>query len=160
MPGLGQVEAVEQLRGAALGVGPAEVEQPAHHDQVLRAGQGVVDGDVLAGQPDQGADPGRLLDDVVAGTLARPELGASRVARIRTVVVLPDPLGPSSPSTVPVGTVRSMPSSALVAPNDLARPSAWMASVMETPFCLAGPRGFSAPDLRVRVGLPDDAPPR
>ena len=38
---------------------------------------------------------------------------------MRTVVVLPAPFGPSTPSTVPRGTARSMPSSARTFPNDL-----------------------------------------
>src|SRR5262245_44261032 len=36
---------------------------------------------------------------------------------MRTAVVLPAPLGPSSPNTVPAGTAKSMPSSATTWPN-------------------------------------------
>ena len=54
-------------------------------------------------------------------TRADPASGASRVARIRTVVVLPAPFGPSSPYTVPGGTARSRPSSARPVRNRLAR---------------------------------------
>ena len=50
-------------------------------------------------------------------THARPESGRSNVVRMRTAVVLPAPFGPSSPSTVPVGISRSMPSSARVDPK-------------------------------------------
>ena len=46
-------------------------------------------------------------------TVARPLSGFSSVVSTRTVVVLPAPLGPSSPSTVPFATVRSTPSSAV-----------------------------------------------
>ena len=49
-------------------------------------------------------------------TSARPPSNRSRVVRIRTAVVLPAPLGPSSPQTVPSRTVRSNPSSAVVVP--------------------------------------------
>src|SRR4051812_27821039 len=41
---------------------------------------------------------------------------------MRTVVVFPAPFGPSTPSTVPFRTARSIPSSARTFPNDLARP--------------------------------------
>src|SRR5689334_13950093 len=60
-------------------------------------------------------------------TVACPASGRSSVPRIRTAVVFPAPFGPSTPSTVPVGTVRSTPSSATVLPYFLTRPSATMA---------------------------------
>ena len=41
-----------------------------------------------------------------------------------TVVVLPDPFGPSSPSTDPAGTARLSPSSACTSPKAFRRPSA------------------------------------
>src|SRR5215472_2519067 len=56
-------------------------------------------------------------------TRARPASGSSKVVRIRTAVVLPAPFGPRTPSTVPCGTVRSIPRSARTSPNDLVRPS-------------------------------------
>ena len=48
-------------------------------------------------------------------TRALPESGRSSVASTRTAVVFPAPLGPSTPSTVPSGTVSDSPSSARVA---------------------------------------------
>src|SRR5215207_881753 len=60
-------------------------------------------------------------------TRARPASGASSVARIRTVVVLPAPFGPSSASTLPVASSRSTPSSARTAPKRLVSPSATIA---------------------------------
>ena len=45
-------------------------------------------------------------------TTARPPSGRSNVVKMRTAVVLPAPLGPSTPSTVPRGTDRSIPRSA------------------------------------------------
>src|SRR5215470_9385237 len=60
-------------------------------------------------------------------TLACPASGSRRVARIRTAVVLPAPLGPSRPSTLPAWTARSMPSSAMTGPNRLASPCAAIA---------------------------------
>ena len=52
-------------------------------------------------------------------TVAEPSSGSSNVVRIRTSVVLPAPLGPSNPSTVPRSTSRLTPSSARTSPNDL-----------------------------------------
>src|SRR5215204_308273 len=60
-------------------------------------------------------------------TRARPASGASSVARIRTVVVLPAPFRPSSASTLPVASSRSTPSSAGTAPKRLVSPSATIA---------------------------------
>ena len=51
--------------------------------------------------------------------------------KIRTAVVLPAPLGPSNPQTVPGGTLRSTPASAVVAPYRLTRPSASIACDMQ-----------------------------
>jgi hypothetical protein len=45
------------------------------------------------------------------------------VARIRIVVVLPAPFGPSRPKIVPTGTSRSMPASACTSPNSFVSPS-------------------------------------
>ena len=42
-------------------------------------------------------------------TVAEPLLGLVRVVRIRTVVVLPAPLGPSRASTLPSGTSSETP---------------------------------------------------
>src|SRR5215468_10065744 len=69
-------------------------------------------------------------------TQARPPSGCSRVVRMRTAVVLPAPFGPSTPSTVPRGTDRSIPRSARTSPNDLTRPSTRIAGpelVCDTP---------------------------
>jgi len=63
-------------------------------------------------------------------TSARPESGRSSVVSTRTAVVLPAPLGPSTPSTVPSGTRRSSPSSARTCPYVFTRASATTASVM------------------------------
>src|SRR3954462_1672233 len=58
---------------------------------------------------------------------ALPASGSSSVARMRTVVVLPAPLGPSTPSTVPGATASSTPSSARVGPKDFTSPFTRMA---------------------------------
>lgn len=46
-----------------------------------------------------------------------PASAASRVDRTPTVVVLPEPLGPSSAVIVPAGTTRSTPSSTSCVPD-------------------------------------------
>src|SRR6188472_1879914 len=56
--------------------------------------------------------------------VARPASACNRVARIRTAVVLPAPLGPRTPRTVPSRAARSTPSSAWVVPKRFVRPSA------------------------------------
>ena len=60
-------------------------------------------------------------------TRAVPEVGGLRVVIMRIVVVLPEPLGPSSPSTDPVGTEKEIPSTAVKSPNFLTRFSASIA---------------------------------
>src|SRR5208282_1902364 len=54
-------------------------------------------------------------------TVARPPLGASSVVSIRTTVVLPAPLGPSSPNTSPRRTSKLTLSTAVKAPKRLVR---------------------------------------
>src|SRR5260370_3511283 len=81
-------------------------------------------------------------------TTARLPSGGSRVVKIGTAVVLPAPLGPSTPSTVPRGTDRSMPRSAWTSPNDLVRPSTRIAG---RPSAMFPPEHPRATDLTVNV---------
>ena len=46
----------------------------------------------------------------------RPSLGSSRPAIMRKVVVLPQPEGPSSVTSVPASTVKLTPATAVAAP--------------------------------------------
>src|SRR4051794_11115322 len=55
-------------------------------------------------------------------SLMVPDVGVSRPATIRRVVVLPHPEGPSRAKNEPVGTSRSRSSTALKAPKSLVRP--------------------------------------
>ena len=55
--------------------------------------------------------------------MARPASGRSAVDRIETVVVFPDPFGPSSPSTDPAGTRKLSPSRASTVPKAFRSPS-------------------------------------
>ena len=60
-------------------------------------------------------------------TRAVPLVGVVSVVIMRTVVVLPAPLGPSSPSTEPLGTEKLTSSTAAVSPKCLTRFSASIA---------------------------------
>src|SRR3954470_5110025 len=54
-------------------------------------------------------------------TSAVPPSGRCTVARMRTAVVFPAPLGPSSPKIVPSGISKSMPARASTSPNRLVK---------------------------------------
>src|ERR1700737_4513222 len=51
-----------------------------------------------------------------------PAVGLMRPRRTRMVVVLPDPLGPRKPNTLPSGTAKSRPSTAGTPPKCLLSP--------------------------------------
>ena len=63
-------------------------------------------------------------------TLACPPSGFSSVDRMRTIVVLPAPFGPSRASTRPASAEMSTPARAWVLPNRLVNPSAAITVVM------------------------------
>src|SRR5262245_6170944 len=67
-------------------------------------------------------------------TSALPLSGNNSVVRILTAVVLPAPLGPSKPKTVPVATSRSMPRNASTEPKFLTSPSTTIAPAIRTPY--------------------------
>ncbi|HEX2709076.1 MAG TPA: hypothetical protein VHM66_13850 [Solirubrobacterales bacterium] len=90
--------------------------EAADHLQVLGPGQVLVDRRVLAGEADLGPQLRRFGGDVEPGDPGAAAVGGSSVVRMRTAVLLPAPLGPSRPSTVPDGTRRSIPSSACTFP--------------------------------------------
>ena len=93
----------------------------ADHPQVLAAGEVRVDGGVLTGEPDAPRTACGLAHDVAPSTSARPASGCRIVASMRTAVVLPAPLGPRRPKTVPSSTSRSMPSRACSVAEPLLR---------------------------------------
>ena len=68
--------------------------------------------------------PARRAPTSTPATDALPAVGRASPVRIRSVVVLPAPFGPSRPKTDPAGTSRSSPSSARTAPNRFVRPRA------------------------------------
>src|SRR3984885_12209295 len=86
-------------------------------------------------------------------TRAVPASARSKVARMRTAVVLPAPFGPSRPSTVPLRTARSTSASALVSPKDFLSPVASIASSVMRPV-------WAAPLTRHAhlAGIPRTAP--
>ena len=49
-------------------------------------------------------------------SVVEPALGVASPSRTRMAVVLPAPLGPSRPQTVPSGTASDRPSTAVVSP--------------------------------------------
>src|SRR3990170_2182341 len=67
--------------------------------------------------------PGEVTTSAPA-TVAVPASGLRRVVRMDTAVVLPAPLGPSTPRTVPSAIARSRPSRATTSPYLLTRPRA------------------------------------
>src|SRR5262245_28723471 len=60
-------------------------------------------------------------------TVARPAVGRNSVARTRTVVVFPAPLGPRKPKTSPAPTSNDTPSNAIRSPKRFERDSATIA---------------------------------
>ena len=106
---------LEQLARAFAG-GAAQVVELPYHLEILEAGQVLVDGGVLARDADPCAQPRSIREDVDAVDPGGTPSGRRRVVRIRTAVVLPAPLGPSRPKTVPVSTVSSTPRRASTVP--------------------------------------------
>ena len=109
--GVDQVEAHQQLGDAHGRLAPAQVVEVGHQAEVLRSGHQVVDRGELAGDADRGADRHRVGDEVVPGDRDVAGVRRDEGGSTFTVVVLPDPFGPSSANTLPAGISRSMPSS-------------------------------------------------
>ncbi len=63
----------------------------------LAAGHQRIERRLLQRDADRAAHLGGLTDDVVTGDPGLPPVGRSSVVSIRTVVVLPAPLGPRKP---------------------------------------------------------------
>src|SRR5215212_7186844 len=62
----------------------------------------------------------------------RPAVGSSRPATMRSVVVLPQPDGPSSAKNDPFGTVRDRSRTAAKSPKRLVRSSRWRSWLVST----------------------------
>ena len=100
-----------------------DLREPADQPEVLAAGEVLVDGRVLAREADPHAHRVRIVDHVVARAPPRCRRRAVAPSRgSRTAVVLPAPLGPSNPKTVPSGISKSIPARACTSPNRFVRP--------------------------------------
>src|SRR5246127_1040450 len=93
----------------------------------------------------------------------RPELGCSKPAISRSVVVLPQPEGPSSEKNSPLATDRSMQSTAVCSPNRLHRlvssmlPPAIASPSLRSP-CSLRPLTWGGSGLPVEPKLPCRVP--
>jgi hypothetical protein len=65
--GIDDVEPLEQRGDPAAAVGSGEVLQVSHQRQVLAAGEELVDGGELPGEPDRGADGVGIARNIVPG---------------------------------------------------------------------------------------------
>ena len=108
---VGEVEALEQRVGPAPRLGAAELVQP-RTSRGSRARSGSRRSPRTGRRGRSGGVPPGRRERRRARRRALPASGLSSVVRMRTVVVLPAPFGPSRPSTVPSRTSRSTPSSA------------------------------------------------
>ena len=100
-------------RSAPRPASPRDPVQAGVEAQVLAAAEVAVEQRLVA----EVADPPAQLPGLAAAARSRaratsPPLGRSRVARIRSSVVLPAPLGPSTTSDSPARELRPTPSSA------------------------------------------------
>ena len=105
--GIGQLEPLEQLADALARSRAREVVQVGHQRQVLAPGEQLVD----RPRTDRSRRSRRAPRRPRARRRVRrrgssPWSASSRVARIRTIVVLPAPLGPNSANTLPCSTVE------------------------------------------------------
>ena len=76
--GLHQVELLEQLGRTGPRLGHVEVVEPTHHHQVLPACEVLVDGRVLAGQPDRAAHALGVGGDIDAVDRGPPGVGGEQ----------------------------------------------------------------------------------
>jgi len=125
--------------GHHTGLGPdrRDSRRPARRGCATRAGAVQRGGKVLKvlGHRQTGIESGCLRHDgdslanlnAVLGTermpatMADPEVGAMSVPRVRTVVVLPAPLGPRNPKTSPRATSKDTSENAVRSPKRLVR---------------------------------------
>ena len=114
---LGQPEPLEQLVDPAPQRGAVEAMDPGLEDEVLATGRLGIHGDPLTDRADRPAHPDGVAHTSIPATVARPPSGRASVVRIRTVVDLPAPFGPSRPKTVPGSTEKLIPSSATTSPG-------------------------------------------
>jgi hypothetical protein len=80
-----------------------QVVQPAHHLEVLEAGQVLVDGRVLPGEPDRRAHRPGVADHVQPDHLGPPRVGAEQRGQDPDHRGLPRAVGAEQPEHGPLG---------------------------------------------------------
>jgi hypothetical protein len=78
VPGICELELIQQFTGSPVRGGAAEAGEGGHHAQVLIAGLQLVDRRVLAGEADAAAHPAPLPEDVEAGDRGRARVGSDQ----------------------------------------------------------------------------------
>ena len=129
---LGRARTARAARGARRSsVGAAHPLQPSLEDEVLEPRRLAVDPGGLRHVADRAPHRAGLAAHVVPGDRGRARRRPLlRVTRIRTVVDLPAPFGPSRPKTWPSGTENGIPSSARTSfPYVFSSPSTTIASM-------------------------------
>ena len=114
--GVGDPEPLEQLAGAPAQRRAVEAVQRALQLEILAAGRLRVAAVLLADDPDGRRTRAGSRSASMPATRTRPLSGTARVVRMRTVVDLPAPFGPSSANSVPGSIARLTPSSARTSP--------------------------------------------
>ena len=99
--GVGEPETLQDLVCPGAVLLASQVVPQADQFEVLPPGEQLVDGGVLSGQTYGGAQRAGIGDHVAAGDPCPPPSGRSRVVRIRTMVVLPEPLARAGPAPWP-----------------------------------------------------------
>jgi hypothetical protein len=131
LPGrVGQVEPVEQPGGAPPPFGPAQVVQVRHQQQVLLAGEQVVDRGELAGDPDRRPYRRRVPGHVKACEAHLAAVGVHQRRHDLHGGGLAGAVGTQLRERRSAPTSTSMPSRTALPPNDLRSPVAVIALVM------------------------------
>ena len=103
---LGEGHGLQQLPGAHPGVTMGDAVQDPLKGQVLQAVRSSSTPTNWPAYPITARTRCGARATSYPPTVARPEVWRSSVTRIRTVVVLPDPFGPSSPNVSPAATEK------------------------------------------------------
>ena len=119
---LDQIELFKEFGDAPAPLAFAQVAQVRHEAQVLLAGEQLVDGRELAGDPIAARTALGSRATSWPATRASPPSAPSSVDRIWTVVVLPAPLGPSRAKTFLREHGGRCPRARPFLPYDLRRP--------------------------------------
>ena len=127
----GEVDQLEQLVDAPLALRARHAVELRAQLEVLAAGEDGVEGRLLEDDADRSGAPCRARRVTEwPSTSAVPDVGLTMVVSMPTVVVLPAPFGPSRPKISPCSTVRSRPSTAVVAPKTLVSRAVRMTAAM------------------------------